>query len=178
MFRFAIVMLAAVFLSACAGDVLRVSMVKQESFQENAILVGSVVSPDDGIIDVFYIVNIDTKERFRVIDQEPIPEDSEHYQLGMFAVVVPPGRYAYFSVNYSGGAEKGGVSMTWARPRAIVNRKVEAGEFVYIGRAFCDATVNGCNWSLEDESVRDLPLLKKLNPRLPWDEIKFQQENR
>lgn len=163
--------LSILIVSGCANNIEYVKKVTPDHFQENAVLVGSIVTPDDGVVDILHVRGLDDGANYRVTGREQIREDNDYYQVGMFALIVPPGRYSFFTANYYSADRTGGETMTWSHPAPLLDREVKAGEFIYIGRAICRTTNPGCRWSMSNESARDLRVLKLLNPRLPWEKL-------
>lgn len=166
--------LALVSTGCASTGVQMVAKVDPAVLEKSAVIVGTVLAPDDSFSDTFVIRNVDSQETFYVRPKEFIKEDIEYYELGMYAVVVPPGRYIFFSTNGAQSESAGKASMKWTNPVPLFYEEIETGDFRYAGRANCRAMSNGCKWFITNPKDQDLPRLEFANPHLPWKRLHRQ----
>lgn len=177
-------------LLACCGCRSGLPMrITNDQMQKNGIVVGSLAhvsgSTDYNVVS-FSLLNSETrKEHTALTERVPFSGFRDDFTssdkgAGVFAMVVPPGRYELREpgVSYSDGQNFHSMRAKLKHPI-----DVQAGEIVYIGEVFIAAEYEQRkgfaglmtrDWDrlqiwIDDQADRDLAELRTRYPHVPWE---------
>lgn len=159
------------------GDALLPEEVTPAMLEDKVVVLASMLTQDDRFEDELVLWNTETREKFFIKDATWIPlKGGRNLELSMFALALEPGTYVYSDYQNDIPYDVGGGLKTWTGFERIINRPLKAGELIYIGRFTCRPKTDGCVWYVTIEDAQDVPVLKALNPTLPWDKLQVSEK--